>query len=213
MAGVAVTTVASPPGLALRISVTDRCPLHCLYCRPQPVLDGSQSADLLRASDIVRFVRIAQASLGVAKVRVTGGEPLVRGDIVELVAALGHLGLPDLALTTNGQRLAPQARPLREAGLDRINVSLDSLDPGTFTRLAQGGVLARSLDGIEAAVAAGLLPVRIYTVVLRGINDHEAEDLIAYALARGCEPRFIELMPSGLAPGKFDLASGPCSHA
>ena len=166
---------------------------------------------MLQASDIVHLLRVAQSVLGVAKVRFTGGEPLVRGDIVELVAAVAPLGIPDVALTTNGQRLAALARPLCEAGLARINVSLDSLDERTFTRLARGGELARTLAGIEAAVLAGLAPVKINAVVLRGINDHEAEAMLSYALARDCELRFIELMPSGLAPAdyaKWFLPSG-----
>ena len=189
--------------LSLRISVTDRCPLHCLYCRPQPIAEPRWAQDVLQEVDLVRFVRVARATLGVAKVRLTGGEPLVRGDIVQLVAALSRLGIPDIALTTNGQSLASLARPLREAGLHRINISLDSLDPNTFTRLAQGGELTRTLAGIDAAIAAGLAPVRINTVVLRGGNDHEAEAMLAFALARGCELRFIELMPSGLSPADY----------
>lgn len=157
----------------------------------------------MRAQDIIRFVRVAQATLGVAKVRLTGGEPLARADVVGIVAALSELGVSDLALTTNGQELAKLARPLREAGLRRINVSLDSLDATTFTRMARGGELQRTLDGIAAASVAGLAPIRINTVVMRGINDHEAEELIAYAFDLGCEPRFIELMPSGLAPEDY----------
>jgi GTP 3',8-cyclase len=207
MAGVAIDTMTNPrclPGLALRISVTDRCPLRCLYCRPQPVLDRVPGREALKTGDIVRFVRVAQQTLGVAKVRLTGGEPLIRPDLVSIVAALGELGLPDLALTTNGQRLAELARPLRDRGLGRVNVSLDSLDDGTFTRLAQGGKLARTLAGIDAACAVGLSPVRINTVVLRGINDHEAEALMDFALMRDCELRFIELMPSGLAKSDYE---------
>jgi cyclic pyranopterin phosphate synthase len=196
LAGVAVS-------LTLRISVTDRCPLHCLYCRPQPMAKPRRAQDVLQEADMVRFVRVARAALGVAKVRLTGGEPLVRGDIVQLVAALSRLEIPDIALTTNGQRLAELARPLRQAGLHRINISLDSLDPRTFTRLAQGGDLARTLAGIDAAIAAGLVPVRINTVVLRGSNDHEAEAMLSFALSRGCELRFIELMPSDLSPADY----------
>ncbi len=177
--------------------------MHCLYCRPRALVDSGPRADLLRSEDLLRFVRVAQRSLGVAKVRLTGGEPLVRPDLVEVVAALGALGLPDLALTTNGQRLAPQAKSLRAAGLDRVNVSLDSLEQETFARLAQGGQVARTTAGIEAAQAAGLHPVRINTVVLRGINDHEAEAIVEFALEHGCEPRFIELMPSGLPPADY----------
>jgi cyclic pyranopterin phosphate synthase len=190
-----MTTITAP--LALRISVTDCCPLRCVYCRPRNDEDP-RARDRLRKEDIVRFVRVAQATAGVAKVRLTGGEPLGRGDIVDLVAALAPLGIPEIALTTNGQRLATIARPLRQAGLHRVNVSLDSLDPDTFTRATQDGLLAHTLAGIDAALAAGLAPLRINTVVMRGVNDHEAPALVTRALGSGCEQRFIELMPSGL---------------
>jgi len=198
-----MTTFAPAAGLALRISVTDRCPLHCVYCRPRTGREPAFARELLQVSDIVRFVCAARTGIGVAKVRLTGGEPLARPDIVEIVAALGELKLPDLALTTNGQRLAAIARALRDAGLHRINVSLDTLVQDTFARLAQGGAVKRTLDGIEAAATAGLHPIRINTVVLRGINDHEAEALLELALARGCELRFIELMPSDLSSAKY----------
>jgi cyclic pyranopterin phosphate synthase len=198
-----MSTTVTPAPVALRISVTDRCGLRCLYCRPMPALEDEHAHDLLTLADVLRFVAVARAALGVAKVHLTGGEPLLRADIVAIVAALGRLGLPDLALTTNGQSLAELAAPLHSTGLVRINVSLDSLDAGTFVRLSQGGELGKTLRGIDAALAAGLAPVRINTVVLRGINDHEAEDLVGFALARGCEPRFIELMPSGLAEADY----------
>jgi len=158
---------------------------------------------MLQEAEIVRFVRVARSALGVAKVRLTGGEPLIRREIVELVTALSRLAIPDLALTTNGQRLAPLARALRAAGLHRINISLDSLDAGTFAQLSQGGELAPTLAGIEAACAAGLSPVRLNAVVLRGLNDDEAPALLSFALERGCELRFIELMPSGLAAADY----------
>jgi cyclic pyranopterin phosphate synthase len=191
------------PGLALRISVTDRCPLRCLYCRPGATPRACKVSDLIEADDIVRFVRVATSHFGVAKVRLTGGEPLARADIVAIVAALSQLGVSDLALTTNGQTLASRASALRAAGLRRVNVSLDSLVPETFSRLARGGALAHTLDGIAAASDAGLNPLRMNTVVLRGINDHEVESIIDFALARGHEARFIELMPSGIAAADY----------
>jgi cyclic pyranopterin phosphate synthase len=195
-------TVETSP-VALRISLTDQCALRCLYCRPQPGPAGERSRAQLTRADILRFVTVARATLGVAKVRLTGGEPLLRADLLDIVAALAGLGLPDLALTTNGQALAALAAPLRAAGLGRINVSLDSLAADTFAHMRQGGELALTLQGIDAALAAGLAPVRINTVVMRGINDHEVDAIVDFALARGCEPRFIELMPSGLAPADF----------
>lgn len=198
-----MSPTASTSPVALRISLTGQCALRCLYCRPHRGPVGDPGRDRLTRADILRFVAVARAALGVAKVRLTGGEPLLRADLVDIVAALAGLGLPDLALTTNGQALAALAAPLRSAGLGRINVSLDSLDAHTFARVRQGGELALTLRGIDAALAAGLAPVRINTVVMRGINDHEADALVDFALGRGCEPRFIELMPSGLAPADF----------
>jgi len=195
-----MVTGSEAPGLALRISLTERCQLHCRYCRPLLGREPEPATEVLPTVDLVRFVRVACKAFGVAKVHLTGGEPLMRRDVVEVVRDLAKLGIPDLALTTNGQRLAALARPLQAAGLHRVNVSLDSLAPETFSRLTLGGKLQRTLDGLAAARRAGLRPLRINTVVMRGINDHEAEAIVDFALARGFEARFIELMSSGLAP-------------
>lgn len=191
------------PGLVLRISVTDRCPLRCVYCRPGSAPRASGMSEGLAVKDIVRFVHVARSHFGVAKVRLTGGEPLAHPDIVAIVAALGRLGLPDLALTTNGQKLARQAAALRGAGLGRVNVSLDSLVPDTFSRLTRGGDLRLTLAGIAAASDAGLGPLRMNTVILRGINDHEVEAIAELALEHGYEARFIELMPTGIDPADY----------
>jgi GTP 3',8-cyclase len=197
----AVTTISGAP-VALRISVTDRCQLRCLYCWPGHLLRRPPPMGDLAIADMVRFVTVAQRTLGVSKIRLTGGEPLLRTDVVEITRALALLGVPDLGLTTNGQRLARLAGPLRAAGLRRVNISLDSLDRNTFARMASGGELRRSLAGIETALAVDLTPVRINSVILRGINDHEVESLVDHALALGCEPRFIELMRTGLTAAR-----------
>jgi cyclic pyranopterin phosphate synthase len=164
---------------------------------------AARMSESLAVKDIVRFVRVANAHFGVTKVRLTGGEPLAHPDIVAIVAALDQLGLADLALTTNGQSLAQQASALRAAGLRRVNVSLDSLVPDTFSQLARGGELGATLAGIAAASDAGIRPLRMNTVILRGINDHEAESIAELALEHGYEARFIELMPTGIDPGDY----------
>jgi cyclic pyranopterin phosphate synthase len=189
--------------LALRISVTDHCQLRCEYCRPLELVPRMAKGQILRPNEIVRFVRLVQDHLGLAKVRLTGGDPLVRDDIVEVAAALSSLGVPDLAMTTNGQRLAELAFPLHQAGLHRITVSLDSLKPEVFHNLARGGALSRSLDGIEAALTSGLRPLKINTVVMRGVNHDELHQLVDFAFARDAEARFIELMPTGLSPERY----------
>jgi len=185
--------------VSLRVSVTDRCDLHCRYCRGPEGVPIAPGERCIAYEEIVAFVRLLARGFGLSKVRITGGEPLVRRDIVDLVDMLARLNLPDLALTTNGQRLSELAAPLREAGLDRVNVSLDSLDPETYRTLTRGGDLKRTLAGIEAALAAGLAPVKLNAVVLRGINDGEVAALARYGLDRGCPVRFLELMPIGVA--------------
>jgi len=198
-----VIAFPAQPILDLRVSVTDRCQLRCRYCRPAAGVTVRPRADLLRFAEIAAFVRQLQRSYDVRKVRLTGGEPLARAGLSELVRMLAGLGVPDLALTTNGQWLAAQAPELQAAGLRRVNVSLDSLDPRVFRRLSRGGELARTLAGIAAALAQGLRPVKLNMLVLRGVNADEVRDLTAYALASGCEVRFLELMPIGLPAAQF----------
>jgi len=178
----------------LRISVTDRCNLRCAYCMPAEPLWLPRDS-LLRYEEIERLTRIA-VGLGVRKVRLTGGEPLVRRDVPDLVRRLAAIdGLDDLSLTTNGLLLCEAAPALRDAGLARLNVSLDTLDPTRFERMTRRPALARVLDGIRAAAAAGLAPIKVNTVVLRGMNDDEIEPLVERARAEGWELRFIEFMP------------------
>lgn len=195
---------ATPPPVAdgfgrqigyLRISVVDRCNLRCNYCRPAADdFHATPRQHLLTFEEIERIVQIA-ASLGVEKIRLTGGEPLVRKGIVELVSRIAAVpGIRDLAMSTNATLLGEYARPLREAGLRRVNISLDTLDAQKFSQLT-GGNLHDVLRGIHAAQDAGLTPMRLNTVLLRDINDTEAGQLIDFSIRERLELRFIELMP------------------
>ncbi|MHC4199355.1 MAG: GTP 3',8-cyclase MoaA, partial [Planctomycetota bacterium] len=180
--------------VSLRISVTDQCQLRCLYCTPGRAAAQTRR-DVLTFEEIDRFVGVIDSSFRLTKVRITGGEPLIRAGIVDLVAMLARRGVPDLALTTNGQVLAEMAPRLERAGLRRINVSLDSLDTGTYAALTRGGDLRATLEGIDAALGCGLAPVKLNAVVLRGYNDAEVVELARFALDRGCPIRFLEMMP------------------
>jgi cyclic pyranopterin phosphate synthase len=183
----------------VRVSVTDRCNYRCVYCMPEEGMSWLPRKELLTYEEIARVVGVL-ARAGVTRVRLTGGEPTVRRDIVELVRAVASVpGIHDVALTTNGHTLASMAVPLREAGLRRVNVSLDSLDAGRFADLTRGGSLTRVLAGIEAARAAGLLPIKINMVVMAGKNDDEVVDVARHfaAHAEDTVVRFIEYMPFG----------------
>ena len=180
----------------LRVSLTDRCNLRCTYCMPEEGLSWLPRRDLLDDQEVVRLVRIAVTRLGVTEVRFTGGEPLIRPGLVGIVAACAALEpRPELSVTTNGLGLARTAAALREAGLDRVNVSMDTLDRETFHTLTRRDRLPEVLAGLAAAEAAGLRPVKINTVLMRGVNDHEAADLLEWCLEHGYELRFIEQMP------------------
>jgi len=181
----------------MRISVTDRCNLRCVYCMPPEGVDWRPHEEILRYEEIERVVRAA-AELGISKIRLTGGEPLVRAGIIDLVRALACIpGVDDLAMTTNGILLARYAAGLAEAGLQRVNVSLDTLCPERFRRITRRGQLEDVLAGIEAAHAAGLEPVKINTVVIRGMNDDEVVNLARQTVEAGWNLRFIEMMPLG----------------
>jgi GTP 3',8-cyclase len=180
----------------LRVSLTDRCNLRCAYCMPPEGLDWLPGADVLTDEEIVRLITIGVERLGITTVRLTGGEPLLRKNLELLVADIAALSpVPEIALTTNGIGLAARAEKLAAAGLKRINISLDTLDPDTFTQLARRRRLPDVLAGVAAAREAGLQPVKINTVLLRGINDHEAVDLLHWAMAEHVQLRFIEQMP------------------
>jgi cyclic pyranopterin phosphate synthase len=181
----------------LRVSVTDRCNLRCVYCMPPEGVPCRSHEEILRYEEIELIVRAA-ASLGISKVRLTGGEPLVRLGSVELVRMLARIpGIDDLAMTTNGTLLARHAAELAEAGLKRVNVSLDTLQPKRFRQITRRGDLAAVLEGIAAAREAGLVPLKVNTVVLRGLNDDEVVDFARLTLEGDWHVRFIELMPLG----------------
>ncbi|HEY4723342.1 MAG TPA: GTP 3',8-cyclase MoaA, partial [Anaerolineae bacterium] len=181
----------------LRISVTDRCNLRCVYCMPPQGVLWRPRAEILSYEEIVRVVE-AGARLGIRKIRLTGGEPLVRPDLTTLVRAITHIpGIEEISLTTNGMLLEKLAEPLAQAGLRRVNVSLDTLDPIKFHRITRFGDIERVWRGIEAAGRAGLTPIKINTVVIRGVNDDELRDLARLTLDRAWHVRLIEWMPVG----------------
>jgi cyclic pyranopterin phosphate synthase len=183
----------------LRISVTDRCNFRCNYCMPHEEYAWARKDQILSFEEITRLAGLF-LELGVGKIRLTGGEPLVRQNLDALVGSLTALpGLEELSLTTNGALLGVHAGSLRRAGLARINISLDTLRPDRFRLLTGRGDLAQVLDGIEAARSAGMTPIKLNTVVIRDTNDDEILDLVAYARPRGLEVRFIEFMDVGNA--------------
>jgi cyclic pyranopterin phosphate synthase len=186
----------------LRMSVTDRCNLRCVYCMPEEGLSFLPRKDLLTFDEITRLACIAK-SLGVTHLRITGGEPLVRKGLTSLVARLSDIGFEDLAMTTNGTELAAVAFELASAGLRRVNVSCDSLRPDRFAAIRRRGQLDVVLDAMNAAEEAGLTPLKVNVVLLRGQNDDEILDFASFARATGRIVRFIEFMPLD-AQGKWD---------
>ncbi|MGE5134770.1 MAG: GTP 3',8-cyclase MoaA [Gemmatimonadota bacterium] len=180
----------------LRVSLTDRCNLRCSYCMPPEGLDWLPNPSLLTDDEVVRLVGIGVEHLGITEVRYTGGEPLLRRGLPGIVARTAQLRpRPEISLTTNGIGLARLAEPLAGAGLDRINVSLDTLRPDTFRALAKRDRLGDVLAGLAGAAAAGLGPVKVNTVLMRGLNEDEAVPLLRYCLEHGYQLRFIEQMP------------------
>lgn len=180
----------------MRLSLTDKCNLRCTYCMPEAGLEWLKKDKLLTAEEIVRLVGLGVNRLGVRELRLTGGEPLVRADLVQIIAALraNHPDLP-ISLTTNGVGLAKKAQALADAGLTRLNVSMDTLRHDAFLQLTRRPFLDQVKAGIEAAAAAGMKPIKINAVLLRGINDTTAAELLQWSLERGYELRFIEQMP------------------
>ena len=180
----------------LRISITDKCNLRCTYCMPAEGMDWLAKSSLMTADEIVRLTRIAAEDFGVTELRLTGGEPLIRPDLEKIVAAVTE-ALPDfpVSMTTNGIGLAKRARALAEAGMTRVNVSLDTLCAETYAQLARRDKLNETLRGVAAAQEAGLSPVKLNAVLMRGVNDREAPRLLRWALDHDCSLRFIEQMP------------------
>ena len=184
---------ATPPR-SVRLSLTDRCDLACIYCRPDR-RDGYLEDRL--EIDAWKTMAAGLVQAGVRRVRITGGEPLLHPALIEVVTFLGTLGLEDLALTTNATRLERHARALRDAGLSRVNVSIDTLDPERFRRMTRGGDLAGVLRGVDAALAAGFDEIKLNAVVVRDENDAELEDLVRWSWERNIIPRFLEVMHIG----------------
>jgi cyclic pyranopterin phosphate synthase len=220
----------------LRISVTDRCNLRCVYCMPEAGVPLMSHYDILTYEEIFTVVKAA-AEMGINKVRLTGGEPLVRAGLSDLVSLLAGIEtIDDISLTTNGILLAQHAAELKEAGLRRVNVSLDTLKPERFRQITRCGSLEDTLEGIEAARTAGLTPVKINMVVMAGVNDDELTDFAAKTISDGWHVRFIEHMPVNgeepvtarlfpvsemrkrieslgkLEPWKFDVGNGPAKY-
>jgi len=190
----------------LRISVTDRCNLRCVYCMPAEGIQLLRHEDILRFDEIVEVTKTA-VKMGVDKVRITGGEPLVRKGIVDLVKMLAAIpGIKDLAMTTNGTLLHKFAQPLAEAGLHRVNVSLDTLDPEKYSQITRVGSLEGALRGIQAAKNAGLTPVKINCVVKRSSDEPDAQQVKKFAEEQGLPVRFIPQM--NLETGEFGLVEG-----
>ena len=181
----------------LRVSITDRCNYRCIYCQSEKEFEFIPHQEILRFEEIVEIVQEA-VNLGITKVRITGGEPLVRKGIVDFIKKLREIKkLEDISLTTNGFFLSEYAEKLKDAGLNRVNISLDSLQEEKYKKITRGGSLEKALKGIDSALKAGLLPIKINTVLIRGINDDEVEDFVRLALERPLNIRFIEFMPSG----------------
>jgi cyclic pyranopterin phosphate synthase len=193
-------TITDPFGRHIeyvRLSVTDRCDLRCSYCLPKGFRDFEEPDQWLNFDEIEKVMR-AFTELGVRRIRLTGGEPLSRGRIADLAARIAGLpGLEDLSLSTNATRLKKLAGPIKAAGVTRLNVSLDSLDPARFAEITGGGRLEQVLDGLRAARAAGFEPIKINMVVMKGVNDDEIGAMVRFCIDQGFTLRFIETMPVG----------------
>lgn len=185
----------------LRLSITDRCNLKCRYCMPERGIHKLSHDNILTLEEIDLIIA-AFVELGINKIRITGGEPLVRKGIVSLIDKISkYEGIKDLALTTNGIHLKDMAKDLKEAGLTRVNISLDSLDHKKYAMMTRGGNLQRVLEGIEMAKRVGLTPIKLNVVLIGGFNDDEVENFVALTLNQEIDVRFIELMPIGEVAG------------
>lgn len=183
----------------LRLSVTEHCNFRCFYCRDDELLPNCKREDILSYEDIQRIVRLF-AEMGVSKVRLTGGEPLLRRGISKIAKLISSIpGITDVPLSTNAQLLEKFADKLHENGVNRANISIDSLIPKRFEEITRGGDVAQVIKGIDAAIAAGMNPIKINAVAMQGVNDDEIESLIDFAIEKGIDIRFIETMPIGEA--------------
>ncbi|MCF8018921.1 MAG: GTP 3',8-cyclase MoaA [Vallitaleaceae bacterium] len=181
----------------LRLSVTDRCNLRCQYCMPENGIEKMEHKDILSIEEMDAIVGIF-AKMGITKIRLTGGEPLVRGGILTLIEKIkAHTEIKEVALTTNGLLLKDMAQDLKDSGLDRVNISVDSLDPEKFSRMTRGGHLDDLLAGIKEAKRVGLTPIKLNVVLIGGFNDDEIPDFVAMTKEEAIDVRFIELMPIG----------------
>jgi cyclic pyranopterin phosphate synthase len=178
----------------LRISITDKCNLRCVYCISSKGLKTFNNAEIMTDEEIVRFVRIVHKH-GLRKVRITGGEPLMRKNILSLISSVKNIGISDLSLTTNGIMLAELAGALKKAGLDRVNISLDTMNAEKYKEITKGGDINRVLEAIKEAERVGLSPVKINVVPIRGINDNEILSFASLTIKKDCHIRFIEFMP------------------
>ncbi|WP_038266125.1 GTP 3',8-cyclase MoaA [Peptoclostridium litorale] len=185
----------------LRISVTDLCNLRCKYCMPKEGVSKLSHEKIMSIEEMAQISRIL-AGIGIDKIRITGGEPLVKKGITRLISEIAqNANVKDIAMTTNGILLRKYAKKLREAGLKRVNISLDTLDARKYSQITRGGDLLQVLDGIEQAKRAGLSPIKINTVLIGGFNDDEIEDFVRMTMEEEIDVRFIELMPIGQAAG------------
>lgn len=183
----------------LRVSVTDHCNYRCHYCRDEDHLTNTARDDLLSYEELARIVRLF-SELGITKVRLTGGEPLLRKDILKLATMLGEIpGIDDIPLSTNAHLLSPLAKQLQTAGINRVNISIDSLDQDRFKQITRGGDLDKVIQGIDTAIESGMHPIKLNMVVMRDVNDDEIEAMIDFAIERKIDIRFIETMPIGTA--------------
>lgn len=181
----------------LRISITDRCNLRCIYCMPPQGVTFKPHSSILRYEEIIKIVEVG-TELGIKKVRITGGEPLVRQGVVDLIKELRKISaLEDITMTTNGVLLPKYAFALKRAGLSRVNISLDSLNPDTYKTITRRGEFSQAIEGIKAALEVGLSPVKINTVVMKGLNDSELESFVELTKDKDLHVRFIEYMPMG----------------
>ncbi|HEY5560831.1 MAG TPA: GTP 3',8-cyclase MoaA [Clostridiaceae bacterium] len=194
----------------LRISVTDRCNLRCIYCMPKQGIKSMRSIDTLRFEDILKIVRVA-AKLGIKKIRFTGGEPLVMKDIERLIYETSRIpGIEDIGITTNGILLSDMAEELKKAGLRRVNISLDTLNKECFKSITRTGNLDKVLEGIDKCIKIGIAPIKLNTVMMKGINDKEFKDLINLTKTMPIDIRFIELMPIGEGTKLYERSRISC---